>query len=120
MSDHAPLYPAQIDQALHEVTNRLSRAPKVITDREAAMLEAKRHYDLAKDIAYKRAEGSVRDREAQANIDTQEEREAYEVAYIAYKYADREARAMERQQSTLQTNAKLTLSMFNAAGVGER
>jgi hypothetical protein len=74
----------------------------------------RRDYDLAKAISYTQADGSIKDKEYTAVIESMDCRRAAEDAEAEYKHAQRTAAALERQLSGLQAQAKLVGSMYGA------
>lgn len=117
MSD---FFPAQVEQKLVEVTNRIAKTPDERARWDEARREAKRVLDVAEAHAYKNSMGTVAERNAEVTLAVQEEREAYDNAEVAFRYAESQARAMENEQSTWQTVLRSVLATYNAAGVGQR
>ena len=105
--------PAAVEQKIEETKNRIAAREKEMKDR-------KRDFDLAYAHAFKRAEGSVKDREYTADIEAMPHRETADNAEIAYKHAERTAKALDRELFAWQSILNSVRAMYNAAGVGQR
>lgn len=109
--------PVAVEQKIEETKNRIASGVKVVTAAERDMKAKKRAFDLAYAYAYKRAEGSIKDREYAADIETMPHREESDNAEIAYKHAARTADALEKELFAWQAILKSVSAMYNAAGV---
>lgn len=98
-----PLNPVQIEHALRETNQRIYKGVEIVSKTYASYLEADAAYKTAHARAYLAADGSIKDKEAQAEIATQDERNARDVAEVAHKRAKDTLRAVESEQSALQT-----------------
>lgn len=114
-----PLNPVQIEQHILELTNRISKGIRVFSDRYAAFLEADREFDRAYAHAYLSAEGSIKDKEKKATLETIEEREARDVADIAYRQSDKLLRALDSELRAWQTLGASVRQQYAVAGRGE-
>lgn len=112
--------PDSIIHELVQVRNAVAQNAGIIREREAAAAEASRQFDYEYALAYKRATGSVKDREQQAVIDTESFAVARDETRIALNYAKSRAKSFESEQMNLQTQARLVEITFKLAGVGER
>lgn len=117
MTDYNPV---QIEAAIRECANRIANGVKVCDERYTAFLNADRDYDASFAHAYLKAVGPAHEKKYRAEIATRAERERRDVADAAYRYADRTARAVESELRALQSVNKSVVSMYGAAGVGER
>jgi len=111
------LNPADVEQKIEETKNRIAAGVKIITAREKEMKKKKRDFDNAYALAYKKADGSIKDREYTADIETMPEREAADDAEIAFKHAERTAKALDRELFAWQSILNSVRSMYNATGV---
>ena len=111
------LNPADAEAWIRQVSNRIAKGVKVVTDAEAEMKAKKRAFDLAFAHAYKRAEGSEQFRKQTATIDAMPHREEADNAEIAYRYAQRTAEALERELFAAMAINRNIVSMYGAAGV---
>jgi hypothetical protein len=109
--------PLDVERKIEETANRIAAGVKVVTAREKEMRDKRRAFDLAYAFAYKRAEGSIKDREYTADIDAMPHREEADNAEIAYKHANRTADALEKELFAWQAILKSVTAMYNAAGV---
>jgi hypothetical protein len=111
------LNPADVERHIEETKNRIARGVKVVSDAEREAKAKKRELDLATAYALKRAEGPEYLRKAQATIDTMPRREEAENAELAFRHAQRQAEALERELFAWQSILNSVRAMFSAAGV---
>ena len=109
--------PVAVEQKIEETKNRIAAGVKIVTAAEREMKAKKRAFDLAYAHAYKRADGSIKDREYQADIEAMPHREEADNAEIAYKHAARTADALEKELFAWQAILKSVCAMYSAAGV---
>lgn len=88
-----------------------------MTTAERAAREKKRAFDLAYAYAYKRAEGPVHIRKYEADIATMPHREEADNAEIAFRHAERTAKALEKELLAWQSINSNIRAMYGAAGV---
>lgn len=112
--------PVAVEDAIREVANRIAKGVMVCDERYRAFLEAERAYDVAFARAYLNYPGPAHERKYAAELATVQERTARDVADAAYRYADRQAKALESELRALQSVGASMRAMFGAAGVGER
>ena len=108
--------PVAVEQKIEETKNRIAAGVKIVTGCEKEMKARKRAFDLAYAYAYKKADGSIKDREYEADIQTMPHREEADNAEIAYKHAIRTADALERELFAWQSILNSVRSMWNATG----
>lgn len=119
MSDETSdvLNPVTSEQWIRETSNRIARGVGVVTSAEREAKRLRRAFDLAYAHAYKNAEGPVHERRYAADIAAMPHREAAENAEIAFRHAERTARALERElMAAMAVNSNIR-SMYGAAGV---
>ena len=115
----APVHnPVDIEQRIEEISNRIAKGVSVVTNAEREARARKRAFDLAYAHAYKKAEGSIKDREYEADIMTMPHREAADNADLAFKHAERTAKALEKELFAWQSINGNVRAMYGAAGVG--
>jgi hypothetical protein len=108
------LNPVDAERKIQELSERIAKGVGVVTSAERDMRMKKRAFDLAYAHAYKRAEGSIKDREYEADIKTMDKREEADNAEIAFKHAERTAKALEKELVAWQSvNSNLRV-MFGA------
>jgi hypothetical protein len=110
--------PADAEKHIEETVNRIARGVSVVTAAERAAREKKRLFDLAYANAYKRAEGAAHLRKYEADILTMAQREEADNAEIAFKHAERTAKALEKELLAWQSINSNIRAMYNAAGAG--
>ena len=109
--------PVAVEQKIEETKNRIAAGVKIVTGCEKEMKARKRAFDLAYAYAYKKADGSIKDREYEADIQTMPHREEADNAEIAYKHAVRTADSLEKELFAWQAILKSVVAMYSAAGV---
>ena len=110
--------PVSVEKKIEETKNRIAAGVKIVTAAEREMRAKKRAFDLAYAYAYKKAEGSIKDREYAADIETMPHREESDNAEIAYRHAARTADSLEKELFAWQAILKSVCAMYGAAGVG--
>ena len=113
------LNPVQIEAMIRDISERIAKGVPITSRRYKAFLEADREFDRAFAAAYLAAEGSIKDREMQARLDTLEAREKRDLAEVAYKHADRLAKALEGELRAMQSVGASVRAMYGVAGRGE-
>lgn len=116
---NAVLNPADVEQAIREAVDTVAEGVNVVTKRLSDYRSAEAAYDLAYAAAYMAHKGPAHEKKYAAEIETAEERQARDVAEVAFKYADRRCRAAESTLSAYQTISKSVTAMYGAAGRGE-
>ena len=113
------LNPVDVERGIREVAERIARGVSVVSERYGAFLTAERAYDQAFARAYMAHEGPAHERKYAAELATEREREARDVADVAFRYADRTARALENELRALQSVGASVRQMYSVAGRGE-
>ena len=106
--------PVDVERKIRETSNRIAAGVKIVTAAEREMKARKRAFDLAYAYAYKKAEGSIKDREYSADIEAMPHREEADNAEIAYKHANRTADALEKELFAWQAILKSVCAMYGA------
>ncbi|MBF6276999.1 hypothetical protein [Nocardia nova] len=120
MSDNTEaLSPVQIEAAIRDTANRIAASVRVCADRYTVFLTADREYDRAYAAAYMRADGPQHERKYAAELATTQEREVRDVADASYRYADRQAKALENELRALQSCNASVRAQYAVAGRGE-
>ena len=117
--DQTPLNPVQIETAIRELVNRIAKGITVCSQRYAAFQEADRAFDREYATAYLQAEGSIKDKEMVAKLETMPAREERDIAEAAHRHADRLAKALELELRAYQSIGASIRSMYSVAGRGE-
>jgi len=108
------LNPVDAERKIQELSDRIAKGVGVVTAAEREARAKKRAFDLAYAYAYKKAEGSIKDREYAADIEAMPHREAADNAEIAFKHAERTARALEKELLAWQSINSNLRSMYGA------
>ena len=113
--DETPVHdPVVMERKIDETSNRIARGVNIVTEAEEKARKAKRAFDFAYAQAYKKADGSIKDREYEADIETIGLREAADKAEIAFKHAERTAKALERELFARQSILNSVRAMYGA------
>ena len=108
------LNPVRMTEEIRQIMTEKSRLAVALTEADREVTEAKRVYEQAKARAYLRAEGSIKDKEAQAEEATTVERERFDVAAVAFRYANTRLRDKRDDLSAMQTLSKDVRQAYGA------
>ena len=111
--------PADVEAAIREVSNRISKGVKICSDAYEAFQKADHALDLAFARAYMAYSGAAHAKKYAAEIATEEERKARIKADVAYKYADRQAKSLTEELKALQSVGASIREIYKVAGRGE-
>lgn len=114
-----PINPVEVETAIRAVTDRIAKGVVVCDERYRAASTASRTYDAAYARAYLDHDGPAHEKRYAAELATQQEREARDTADAAYRYADRQAKALEAELRAWQSVGASVRSMYAVAGRGE-
>lgn len=114
-----PITPEQVEQAIRATSTRIAKGVRVCSDRYQTFLTADHQYDLAYARAYMAHDGPAHEKKYAAELATETERAARDAADVAYRYADRQAKALENELRAYQSVGASVRSMFQVAGRGE-
>ena len=101
-----PLNPVSIEQAIRECATHIAKGVTVVSNAYSAFLAADRAFDQAVARAYIEADGAAHERKYIAELATADEREARDVADVAYRYARDRAKALESELMSLMSVLK--------------
>jgi hypothetical protein len=93
----AVLNPVDIETSIRNCSDRIAEGVGICSRRYAAFLEAERTYDASFAKAYMSHAGPAHEKKYAAELATQHERAERDAADAAYRYADRQARALENE-----------------------
>jgi hypothetical protein len=111
------LNPVDVENHIQSCSNRIAEGVRVVTQAEREARAKRRAFDLAFAHAYKRAEGPAHERKYSAEIESMPHREAADIAEIAFKHAERTAKALEKELFAWQSINSHIRAMYGAAGV---
>ena len=114
-----PLNPTQVEAHIFQLSNDIARGIPIVSEKEKAMVEAKRHLDREIAQATLEAKGTVMDRQAQVELATEAAREEYDVAYVEYRHAERVAKSLDSRLRALQSIGASVRAMYSVAGRGD-
>jgi hypothetical protein len=106
--------PVDTERKIEETVNRIARGVSVVTNAERDARAKKRAFDLAYAYAYKHAEGPVHIRKYEADILTMAQREEADNAEIAFRHAERTAKALEKELLAWQSINSNIRAMYGA------
>jgi hypothetical protein len=108
------LNPVLIEQQIQHIADDIAKGVRIVSDAEYAAAARRRQYDRAFAIAYVAAEGSIQDRKYAAELATAEPRRVAEEAEIAFRHAQRTARALEKKLDALRSVGVSVRTMYGA------
>lgn len=111
-----PLNPVQIEEALRELVNRIAKGIGLVSKQYGAYLEADRAFDRAYALAYLAAEGSIKDKEMLARVETMDDRAARDVAEAEFRHSDRLLKALDSELRAMQSVGASVRQMYANAG----
>lgn len=114
------LTPPELEARLAACVNRIAHGVSVCDQRYRARLEAAAGYDRAFARAYLAHEGPAHEKRYAAELATEAERSARDVADAAHRYADTTSRALRDELEALRSLGASLRAQFATAGVGER
>jgi ABC-type sulfate transport system substrate-binding protein len=113
------LNPAETERWIRDVKDRIAKGVRVVTEAEKTAKAKRRDFDDAWAYAMKHAEGPEYLRKAEATMATMTQRAQAENAEIAFRYAERLAKALDKELfAAMAVNSNIR-SMWVAAGVAE-
>jgi hypothetical protein len=116
-----PLNPVDAERAVWKFGQDLARGIQIVTAAEKDAVDTQRAYDRAKAHAQLAADGkNVADREAQVELATEDERDARDIAALAFADAKRKMKMLETRSSGAQSILKSLMQAYSMAGTGER
>lgn len=110
--------PVTVEHNIRACSDRIAKGVMVCDERYRAFLEADQTYDAAYARAYMRHQGPSHEKRYAAELATQQERSARDTADAAYRYADRQAKALENELRAWQSVGASVRSMYAVAGRG--
>lgn len=112
------LNPVVLEQRIGHLSNQIAKGVAVVSAAEKQKLDADRIYDGAFATAYLTHPGPAHEKKYAAEKVTQQERLNRDVAFVAFRHAERQMKALETQLSSAQSVLKSVLQMYGAAGSG--
>lgn len=109
------LNPVDVERVIRETANEIARNVRVVSDAEREARRTRVVYERAFASAYLAAEGPAHEKKYHAELDTQTERDAMEIADLAYRHAERQSRALEGKLRAFQSIGASVRQMYAAA-----
>lgn len=106
------LNPADIERHIQEISRRIHEGVKVVSAAEREAREKRRLYDLDYARAYMAYDGPAHERKHAAEIATTDSRQATDIAEVAFRHAERTARALENELRATQSIGASIRSMY--------
>lgn len=110
------LNPVDVENAIRDAVATVAEGVAVVSARLEQYRKAQREYDLAWAHAYMGAGGNMEERKQSAVIACRVLRESLDVAEVAWRYAERRAKAAESTLSAYQTISRSVQAMYGAVG----
>jgi hypothetical protein len=114
----APINPVEVENNIRIISERIENGVKVCDERYRAFLDADHAYDLAFAHAIVNHTGPGYEKKYAAELATVKERKARDAADAAYRYADRQAKALVEELRAWQSRGASVRAMYGVAGVG--
>lgn len=111
--------PVQVEERIGYISNRIARSVTVCSDAYREFLRCDLDYDRAFAHAYMEHQGPAHEKKYAAELATYDERQARDVADVAYRHADRLARALESELRAMQSIGASIRMQYGVAGRGE-
>ena len=112
----APLNPVTLEQEMIDSLNSISKSIKPVSAAYDAWKTAELAYKREFALAFREAEGSVKDREQAAVLESEAAADEMKDAEVVYKRLLDFQRAYRDRLSAVQTLAKSVNAAYNAAG----
>jgi len=109
-----PHNPVDVESKIEETKNHIAKGVDIVTAAENAAKAARRAFDEAYAYAYLNAKGSIPEKKYKATIATLKEREAAEVAEVAFADTERRAWALNHELGAWQSISKSVVAMYGA------
>lgn len=110
--------PVDLENLVDKLSNEIARGVRHVSSAEKAKLDAERIYDHAYAVAFLAYQGPQTEKKYAAEKNTQQERLNRDTAYLAFRHAERQMKALETQLSSAQSRLKSVVQMYGAAGSG--
>ena len=111
--------PTEVENRIREISGRIANGVAVCDRTYRAHLDAQRAYDAAFARAYMAHAGAAHEKRYAAELATAEKREERDKADAAYRYADRQAKALTEELRAMQSVGASIRAMYQTAGRGE-
>lgn len=110
------LNPVQVEQAIQGLANRIGKGVRIVSNAYATYLDADRAYEQAFARAYMAHDGPAHEKRYAAELATEQQRAERDKADVAYRYADRTAKALENELRAYQSIGASVRTMYASGG----
>lgn len=114
MTEH--INPVAVEASIRELVDRIAKGIPIVSNAEAKAREAARLFDLAFARAYLAHNGAAYERKYAATLATETERGEADVADLAFRHAERTAKALEAQLRAWQSIGASVREMYSVGG----
>ena len=114
-----PANPVQVETAIRTLANRISAGVLECDKSYRAWLAAERDYDRAFARAYLRHDGPAHEKKYAAELATEAERDARDVADAVHRLNDRQSKALQDELRAWQSIGASVRGQYAVAGRGE-
>lgn len=111
--------PLQVEERIAGISNRIAKSVTVCSSAYREFMRCDLDYDRAYAHAYMAHDGPAHEKKYAAELATYDERQARDVADVAYRHADRLARALEAELRAMQSIGASIRMQYGVAGRGE-
>jgi len=111
--------PVVVEEKIAVISNRIANSVTTCSNAYRDFMKADLEYDRAYAKAYLDHDGPQTEKKYAAELATYDERSARDVADVAYRYADRLARALEAELRAMQSIGASIRMQYGVAGRGE-
>jgi hypothetical protein len=109
-----PHNPVDVEAKIEATTNFIAKGVDIVTAAELKAKAMRRAFDEAHARAYLNAEGTLPEKKYKAILATLSEREAAEVAEVAFSDTERRAWALNHELGAWQSISKSVVAMYGA------
>lgn len=108
------LSPVDIETRIQEIAARIHKGVSVVTAAESEARRAKHVLDLAYARAYLDHRGPAHEKRYAAELAVEKEREACDIAEVAFRHAERTARALSEELRAMQSVGASIRAMYSS------
>lgn len=113
------LNPVEVEVAIRTLSERITKGVRVVSQKHEEHLRAEREYDKAFAQAYMSHDGPAHEKRYAAELATDTERALKDAADVAFRYADRQSRALQDELRAWQSIGASVRAMYGTQqGVG--
>lgn len=109
------LNPVDVERTIRETATEIAQNVRVVSEAEREARRTRVVYDRAFAAAYLAAEGPAHEKKYRAELATTAERDAMEIADLAFRHAERQSRALDGKLRAFQSIGASVRQMYAAA-----